>query len=102
MNRFNIPEPVVRHDRLIAPRDLDLVILPLLGFDHDCNRIGMGGGFYDRTFAFMHRLNHIAGPYLLGLAHEIQRVEVLVMQRWDIPLDAVATEQRIYCAEGRR
>ena len=95
-NRFGIPEPDVRGGGLIAARDLDLVIVPLLGFDKACNRIGMGGGYYDRSFAFARRLEHISAPFMLGFAHEAQRVESLQVRPWDIPLDAVATQRRLY------
>lgn len=96
MNRFHIPEPAIRDGRLIAARDLELVVVPLLGFDSDCNRIGMGGGFYDRSFAFTRMLKHIRAPFLLGLAHESQRVDQLRAQAWDISLDAVVTDQNLY------
>ena len=95
-NRFGIPEPDVRAGGLIAARDLDLVIVPLLGFDEACNRLGMGGGYYDRSFAFARRLRHISAPFMLGFAHEVQRVESLQTQPWDIPLDAVATQRQLY------
>ena len=95
------PEPRICADRLIAARNLDLVIVPLLGFDSDCNRIGMGGGYYDRSFAFTRRYRHIKGPYLLGLAHESQRVEQLDAQPWDIALDAVITEQNLYVRQRK-
>ena len=95
-NRFGIPEPDIRAGGLIATRDLDLVIVPLLGFDKACNRIGMGGGYYDRSFAFTRRLVHISAPFMLGFAHESQRVENLQTQPWDIPLDAIATQRQLY------
>jgi len=102
LNRFDIPEPVVHADRLIAARDLDLVIVPLLGFDAQCHRLGMGGGYYDRSFAFTRRLKHIPGPFMLGFAHESQRVDRLHTQPWDIALHAIVTEQRLYCRDGNR
>ena len=96
MNRYGIPEPRIHANRLVATRSLDLVLVPLLGFDHECNRIGMGGGYYDRSFAFTRRYRHIKGPFLLGLAHDVQRVEQLHPQPWDITLNAVATERKLY------
>ena len=96
LNRFEIPEPVPCAENLIAARNLDLAIVPLLGFDSDCNRIGMGGGYYDRSFAFTRRFKHLKGPYMLGLAHESQRVDRLRTQTWDITLDAVVTERICY------
>ena len=98
-NRFGIPEPQPDPDKLLAARKLDLVIVPLLGFDSDCHRLGMGGGYYDRSFAFTRRLNYIRHPFLLGFAHESQRVDRLPTQPWDITLNAVVTEHKLYSAQ---
>jgi 5-formyltetrahydrofolate cyclo-ligase len=95
-NRFGIPEPRRRRAGLIPARRLDLAIVPLLGFDMDCNRLGMGGGYYDRTFAFVQRHPVARRPFLLGLAHDSQRVDRLLPQPWDIALDAVVTDCRTY------
>ena len=95
-NRYGIPEPVRRRDHILPARRLDLVIVPLLGFDTACNRLGMGGGYYDRTFAFLNQRRHIHRPLLIGLAHELQCVESLDPQPWDVSLDVVVTAQRIY------
>ena len=95
-NRFGIPEPVQRKRRQLPAQRLDLVLMPLVGFDVDCNRLGMGGGFYDRTFAFARSRGSSARPYLLGIAFEFQRVEHLQPQPWDVPLDAVVTEHALY------
>jgi len=93
-NRFGIPEPV-RH-RLIKPGALDLVLTPLVAFDDNGHRIGMGGGYYDRSFAFLRRRQHWRKPRLLGLAYELQKQSAIKPNDWDIPLDAVATEANIY------
>jgi 5-formyltetrahydrofolate cyclo-ligase len=94
-NRFGIPEPVFHH-RLIRPAwSLDVILMPLVGFDKEGGRLGMGGGFYDRTLAFT-RLRPRLRPALIGLAHELQRVERLPVEPWDIPLDAIVTDGRIY------
>lgn len=95
-NRFGIPEPRSRGSRMIAAHRLDLVIVPLLGFDADCNRLGMGGGYYDRSFAFAHRNHNARRPFMLGLAYEWQRVDHLPVQPWDVPLDAVVTDRLFY------
>ena len=95
-NRYGIPEPVMHHRRIVMPWSLDMAFVPLVAFDMSGNRLGMGGGFYDRTFAFKRRRNHWRGPKLIGLAHEFQRVDQLPIQAWDIPLDAVITERAIY------
>ena len=96
VNRYDIPEPNPHHRRLVAAQWLDLVIVPLLGFDPGCHRLGMGGGYYDRTFAFVNRRQRARRPFLLGVAFETQRVDTLPHQPWDIPLDAVCTERNLY------
>ncbi|CBV40905.1 5-formyltetrahydrofolate cyclo-ligase [Halomonas elongata] len=96
-NRFGISEPDTRHGAHRARRRaawaLDVVLLPLVGFDDDGQRIGMGGGFYDRTFAFTRRPG--PRPRLIGLAHDCQRVERLPTASWDVPLDAIVSDRRI-------
>ena len=93
-NRFGIPEPVQRH--LIKPSALVLVLTPLVAFDVAGHRVGMGGGFYDRTFAFLQRRQHWHKPNLIGLAYEFQKQATIKPNSWDVPLDAVATESHIY------
>ena len=97
VNHFGIPEPQFSADKHIAARNIDLAIVPLLGFDSECHRIGMGGGYYDRSFAFTRRLKHISKPFLLGFAYEVQRVDKLHSQPWDITLDAIVTERNLFC-----
>jgi 5-formyltetrahydrofolate cyclo-ligase len=95
-NRFGIPEPVVTAERWVLPQRLDLVLTPLVAFDTRGNRLGMGGGYYDRTFAFRRHPGHIARPHLLGLAYEMQKTDALVRRAWDVPLDGVVTETAFY------
>jgi len=95
-NRFGIPEPHLRNRRIRLPWALDLLLVPLVGFDARCNRLGMGGGYYDRTLAYLRRRRHWHRPRLIGIAHECQRVEALTPNPWDVPLDMIATETRIY------
>ncbi len=94
-NKFRLPEPDVDSGDMLAPDVLELVLVPLVVFDADCNRIGMGGGFYDRSFAFRKDPSN-AEPVLIGVAHELQRVERIVPQDWDVRLDMIVTEQAIY------
>jgi 5-formyltetrahydrofolate cyclo-ligase len=92
-NRYGIFEPDLEAVEKIDPLSLDLVITPLVAFDSKGNRLGMGGGFYDRTFAF--KKNHYrTKPFLLGLAYDFQEVDNLQANSWDIPLNAVITESR--------
>ena len=72
---------------------LDAVITPLVAWDARGTRLGMGGGFYDRTFA--RKIPH-AKPWLLGIAYPCQAVATLPRQPWDVPLDAVASRETLY------
>ncbi len=92
-NRFGIPEPATRRGNSLPVGQLSLLCLPLVGFDERGNRLGMGGGFYDRTLATLPPQRR---PLLVGLAHELQRVTALPVQSWDIPLDAIVTDRRVY------
>jgi len=91
-NRFGIPEPDFRHHHRLPAARLDMALMPLVGFDRQGARLGMGGGFYDRTFAFK-QLTPSGRPYLVGLAHSCQEVPSLCSASWDIPLFGVATER---------
>jgi len=93
-NKFNIHEPVPS-GRPIRTSELDIVLVPLLAFDRQGNRIGMGGGFYDRAFAFCKAPSSINRPLLVGLAHHFQEQEQLKPEKWDIPLDTVLTDQEL-------
>lgn len=95
-NRFGIPEPSINLRQPIKPWALDLVVVPLVAFDEACNRLGMGGGYYDRTFAYLRRRKFWRKPLLIGVAHECQRVQRLASEPWDVPLDAVVTERKTY------
>ena len=95
INKFRLPEPDVTDDEMLAPQELDLVLAPLTVFDANRNRIGMGGGFYDRSFAFR-KDPEIQKPVLIGVAHDLQRVESLTPEDWDVRLDLVVTDQAVY------
>ena len=94
-NRFGIREPLLNRGLQARPWRLDLVFMPLVGFDEEGNRLGMGGGFYDRTFAFRRHRQHWPGPQLLGLAHNCQKTSRLPTAAWDIPLDGIVSDQQI-------
>lgn len=95
-NMFGILEPEVRRGSLIPPWALDVVIMPLVAFDAECHRVGMGGGYYDRTFAYrlLRRVWH--KPLLAGYAYEFQRVTTLRPAPWDVPLDRVISPTCCY------
>ncbi|MCA1926417.1 MAG: 5-formyltetrahydrofolate cyclo-ligase [Thiobacillus sp.] len=93
-NCYGIPEPLDSTPR--SARQLDVLLMPLVGFDPAGHRLGMGGGFYDATLAFMRHRRHWRKPRLIGVAFECQKVDRLPHDPWDIPLDAVLTERRLY------
>jgi len=95
-NRFAIPEPDVAANTRCRARDLDLVLMPLVAFDAAGNRLGMGGGYYDRTFSYLRHRLVWRKPLLIGIAYEFQRAPSLPRRPWDIPLQAVATEKQLY------
>ncbi len=92
-NRFGIAEPDLRQRKHCQAFAMDLVFLPLVGFDNQGNRLGMGGGFYDRSFAFKrHAARRYQKPLLVGLAHNLQQVDALPAEPWDVPLFGIATD----------
>lgn len=93
-NRYGIPEPLDPAPR--PARQLDVLLMPLVGFDLSGHRLGMGGGYYDATLAFMRHRRHWRKPRLVGVAYECQKVDSLPHDPWDMPLDAVLTESRLY------
>jgi len=96
LNRFGILEPAFKKRELIRAQSLDLVMTPLVAFDKSGNRLGMGGGFYDRSLAFLLHRRYWHKPKLCGVAYEFQQVKRLPCQPWDVPLSAIATEEMIY------
>ncbi len=95
-NRFGIPEPVVPARDLVRAQDLDLILMPLVGFDDRGHRLGMGGGYYDRSLEFLRHRSRWRKPHLLGIAYDFQRVNGLTADPWDIALAGVITDQAVY------
>jgi len=93
---FGLLEPDSSETDWINPVNLDAVLVPLVVFDRACNRIGQGGGFYDRTFEFLRNRTRAIKPALIGVAHESQLEPALLAQSWDVPLDLVVTDVSVY------
>ncbi|MBF2761693.1 MAG: 5-formyltetrahydrofolate cyclo-ligase [Ectothiorhodospiraceae bacterium AqS1] len=91
-NRFAILEPRLPISRAVHPLFLDLALLPAVAFDAQGNRLGRGGGYYDRRFAARRRHRFLRGPKLVGTGYAFQQVASLNCAPWDIPLDAIASE----------
>jgi 5-formyltetrahydrofolate cyclo-ligase len=94
-NRYGIPEPDRAAPR-IAVRHLDLILVPLVAVDPRGTRLGTGAGFYDRCLHHLRRGRRWRRPKLIGLGYEFQRVGALAAGDWDVPLDALLTQKRLY------
>jgi 5-formyltetrahydrofolate cyclo-ligase len=95
-NRYGILEPKLNCSQICPLPALDYLLMPLVAFDKQGNRLGMGGGFYDRTLARLHEQNW-QKPQLIGLAHECQKVDALPIESWDVPLETIITPDKTYC-----
>jgi 5-formyltetrahydrofolate cyclo-ligase len=94
-NKFGILEPVLATTESISSDNLDVVLVPLVGFDDQCQRMGMGGGFYDRAFAtYKDSPDELKRPLLIGVAYDIQQTISVMPDWWDVPLDLIVTETR--------
>ncbi|CAM3718249.1 5-formyltetrahydrofolate cyclo-ligase [Rahnella victoriana] len=91
-NRLNILEPQLDVTQVIPLSRLDVILTPLVAFDSVGQRLGMGGGFYDRT---LERWKN-GGPYPIGLAHDCQHVDALPVEHWDVPLPQVITPGKVW------
>ncbi len=96
LNRWGIQEPEWQPRKWVGARYPGVVFVPLVAFDSSGNRLGQGGGYYDRMFAFRRYAGCWRRPLLVGLAHDFQRVEALPVKPTDVPLDAVVTERQVY------
>ena len=94
-NRFGIEEPALNIQHMVKPNELDYLLVPLVAFDESGNRLGMGGGFYDRTLVKVVSTDTSDKTRLIGVAHEGQRAEQLPYQGWDIPMQAILTPERL-------
>lgn len=92
-NKYGIPEPPADSARCDAS-SLDFLFLPLVAWDCSGTRLGMGGGYYDRTLA------GVSEPRLVGLGHSFQEVAQLPRDPWDIPLEFVISEVALHRLPG--
>lgn len=99
-NAYGILEPPANARELPAKK-LDLALVPLVGWDRQGRRLGMGGGFYDRAFSFK-RGKHTSSPLLAGIAHQCQRVSALAIEPWDIPMELIVTDREFVRVRWRR
>ena len=87
---FGIMEPVLEKSDLVQPEDIDFIICPCTAFDEDCNRLGMGGGYYDRY------LPNCKKAVVAAVAFEVQKADAIPMEPWDRAVDLVITEKKTY------
>lgn len=91
-NSFNIAEPQLRCPDIVPLMDIDVIFTPLVAFDNKGERLGMGGGFYDRTLALWHKGNaSFQKLYPIGIAHDCQQVDKIPTEPWDIPIPEIIT-----------
>ena len=93
-NKYGILEPDINTCHTILPWQLDLILVPLVAFDRQCNRLGMGGGYYDRALAFKQKCQ--STTMTMGLAYNFQQKNYIPHSAQDIRLDAIATEKFFY------
>ncbi len=103
-NRYGILEPKLKQSAILPSAQLDLIFTPLVAFDEQGQRLGMGGGYYDRTLApwFHSPKQKRKGAMPIGLAHDCQRVKQLPTESWDVPLPKIVTPSQIWDWESHR
>ncbi|WWP01716.1 MAG: 5-formyltetrahydrofolate cyclo-ligase [Candidatus Dasytiphilus stammeri] len=91
-NRFNIPEPLFDYRKILPLETIDIIFIPLVAFDALGNRLGMGGGYYDRLLQHRHYYKFLS----IGLAYDFQQVAAIPITTWDVPLTALITPSKIW------
>lgn len=92
-NRFGIPQPETLCHKIKPVAELDMILTPLVAFDQSGNRLGMGGGFYDRTLAQLPDTHNVS---VAGLAHQCQQIPCIPVEAWDQPMPIIITPERIW------
>lgn len=101
LNRFGMAEN--QSQSSVRVKWINLLFMPLLGYDDAGYRIGTGGGYYDASLAYLRQRRQWQAPYLVGIAFACQHIDgKLVPDAWDIPLDAILTEQGLHCFGSAR
>lgn len=90
-SRYGIIEPHAR--KVMYARWLDVMLLPLVGFDNQGRRLGMGGGYYDATLAYLRSRRRWRKPLLVGVAYACQELREVPAEPWDVRLDMILTEK---------
>ena len=86
VNKYGIPEPT--SNKINYP---NILLVPLVAFDKHLNRVGYGGGFYDR---YIKKLKKKKKIITIGLAYSFQKVKKIPINRYDIKLDFIVTEKQ--------
>lgn len=99
-NKYGIAEPQLSALDIITLDDIDVIFMPLVAFDASGNRLGMGGGYYDRTLSSLVHVPPKQRAILIGLAHDCQQVDSLPAQQWDVPIDYILTPSQFITCGG--
>ncbi|WP_286271781.1 5-formyltetrahydrofolate cyclo-ligase [Thalassotalea hakodatensis] len=91
-NKYGILEPQLDVRHVCPVRKLDIIFTPLVAFDETGARLGMGGGYYDRTLASL----VTTPPVIMGLAHDCQKISAIPIEAWDVPLPHIVTPSKHY------
>lgn len=94
LNQYGIAEPQYEPKEAVDIHSIDIIFTPLVAFDSLGNRLGMGGGYYDRSLATLADQAH--STRVLGLAHACQHSSALPVQKWDFPLQGIVTDKQIF------
>jgi 5-formyltetrahydrofolate cyclo-ligase len=92
-NKFGIDEPMISSQSPVSPTALDLIVIPLVAFDANNNRLGRGAGYYDRALQFTQTLSRDKRPVLMGVAYAFQKADDVMPDRWDVRMDEIICDK---------